>query len=124
MQDEHGYVPPESYDQIAEILQIPVSKVSGVATFYTMFNTKPVGKYLLQLCTSISCYLNGSDELLEHLKQKLNIDVGETTPDGKFTLMKVECLASCGTAPVIQVNDDYHENMTIEKTDKLLDQLP
>lgn len=124
VQDELGYVPEDTFDVIAGILEIPVSKVAGVATFYTMFNTKPVGTYLLQICTSISCYLNGSDELFGHISKKLGINAGETTPDGRFTLMKVECLASCGTAPMLQINDDYHENMTIEKVDELLDRLP
>ncbi|OGL45938.1 MAG: hypothetical protein A2161_11480 [Candidatus Schekmanbacteria bacterium RBG_13_48_7] len=123
VQDDLGYISPESVDGISELLKIPSSKITGVSTFYSMFNNKPVGKYLLQLCTSISCYLAGSDELFEYISKKLKINAGETTPDGKFTLMKVECLASCGTAPVLQINNDYHENMTIEKVDELLKKL-
>jgi len=92
-------------------------------TFYTMYKQRPTGKYHIQLCTTLSCMLRGSDDLLEHLKKKLAIDVGEVTPDGKFSLARVECLGSCGTAPMFQLNDDFHEDLTIDKVDQLLDSL-
>jgi NADH-quinone oxidoreductase subunit E len=83
-----------------------------------------VGKYHVQICRNISCSLLGAEHLIEHVSQKLGVRPGETTPDGKFTLTKVECLGSCGTAPVMQVNDEYHENLTVESIDRILDQLP
>ena len=122
-QKEFGYISEEVCLLLAEYLDISPGEVLNVASFYTMFNKKPVGKYLIQVCSTISCALNGSQEILEHIKKRLDIDVGETTRDGKFTLVKVECLGSCGTAPVIQINDDYHENLTIEKVDGILDKL-
>jgi NADH-quinone oxidoreductase subunit E len=88
-----------------------------------MYKQRPTGKYHIQLCTTLSCMLRGSDDLLAHLKSKLGIDVGETTPDGKFSLVRVECLGSCGTAPMFQLNDDFHEDLTIDKVDQLLDSL-
>ena len=122
-QKEFGYISEEVCLLLAEYLDISPGEVLNVASFYTMFNKKPVGKYLIQVCSTISCALNGSQEIVEHIKKRLDIDVGETTRDGKFTLVKVECLGSCGTAPVIQINDDYHENLTIEKVDEILDKL-
>jgi len=89
-----------------------------------MYNRKPVGKYHVQICRNISCSLLGAEHLIDHVARKLGVRPGETTPDGKFTLAKVECLGSCGTAPVMQVNDEYHENLTVESIDRILDQLP
>ena len=89
--------------------------VHGAVTFYTMYKQRPTGKYHIQVCTTLSCMLRGSDELVEHLEQKLGIKVGETTPDGKFSLVRVECLGSCGTAPMFQLNDDYHEDLTLRE---------
>jgi NADH-quinone oxidoreductase subunit E len=97
--------------------------VFGVATFYTMFNLKPVGKYHLQLCMTLSCSLMGSDRLFRHLERKLEVGHGETTRDGRFTLRKVECLAACGGGPCMQVNFDYHENLDEAKVDALLENL-
>ena len=108
---------------MATLLDLPPAKVLHVATFYTMFNKRPVGKYHIQVCTTLSCMLRGSDDLVDHLKKKLGIEVGETTPDGKFSLVRVECLGSCGTAPMFQLNDDYHEDLTIEQVDQILDGL-
>ena len=123
-QREFGYVSDEAIVCVAEILGFTPARIEGVATFYTMYNRKPVGKYHLQICRNISCSLLGAEHLIEHVSKKLGILPGETTPDGKFTLSKVECLGSCGTAPVLQLNDDYHENLTEEKVDALLDGLP
>ena len=122
-QEHYGWISGETMKEIAEYLHVPYGHVYGVASFYTMFNKKSVGKYHLQVCTNVSCQLLGARDIAEHLAKKLGIRPGETTPDGKFTLTEVECLGSCGTAPVVQVNDDYHENLTIEKLDKLLNGL-
>ncbi len=122
-QKEFSAITPEVEDYIARLLGLPIVRVREVLTFYTMYAAKPLGKYHLQLCTNISCTLLGAEDILEHLKKKLGIDVGETTPDRKFTLSTAECLGYCGTAPVIQVNDDVHENLTVKKVDELLRKL-
>lgn len=119
-QRQTGWISPDVVDYVAEITGTPPLHVWGVATFYTMFNTNPVGKYMLQFCTNISCGLLGGEELISHACGKLGIHEGETTPDGIFTVMEVECLGACGNAPVVQVNDKYHENMTVEKLDELI----
>lgn len=123
-QREFGYISPEAETLVAEILEIPPTHVHGVVSFYTMFLQKPIGKYHLQLCTNIACRLNDAEDLMAHLKQKLGIATGETTPDGRFTLIAVECLGACGSGPVVQINDDYHENLTKEKLDEILAKLP
>ncbi|MGE5700497.1 MAG: NADH-quinone oxidoreductase subunit NuoE [Deltaproteobacteria bacterium] len=123
-QREFGYVSDEAIVYVAGLLGFTPARIEGVATFYTMYNRKPVGKYHVQVCRNISCSLMGAEHLIEHVSRKLGIRPGETTPDGRFTLSKAECLGSCGTAPVMQVNDDYHEELTEEKIDALLDRLP
>jgi NADH-quinone oxidoreductase subunit E len=105
-------------------LGVSAAHVHGCVTFYTMYKQKPSGKYHIQVCTTLSCMLRGCDDLLDHLRKRLQIDVGQTTPDGRFSLVRVECLGSCGTAPMFQLNDDYHENLTAESVDRLLDGLP
>jgi NADH-quinone oxidoreductase E subunit len=102
---------------------LPPTEVASVASFYTMFNRQPVGENLIQVCTNISCSLLGAEHIVEYLKDKLGIDVGETTPDNKFTLAIVECLGSCGTAPMMQINDTYYESLTEEKIDQILEEL-
>ena len=123
VQEHEGWVTLEGEEWIAARLGLAPSYVHGVTTFYTMYRTSECGKYLLQLCTTVSCMLRGCDNVLEHIKQRLGIEEGETTPDGRFTLVTVECLGSCGTAPVMQVNDDYYEDLDIERVDALLDAL-
>ena len=123
-QKEFGYVSDEAIVYIAGLVGTSPSEIEGVATFYTMYNRKPVGKYHVQICRNISCSLLGAEHLIEYVSKKLGVRPGETTPDGKFTLAKVECLGSCGTAPVMQVNDEYHENLTVESIDRILDRLP
>ena len=123
-QKELGYVSDEAIVHIARLLGTSPARIEGVATFYTMYNRQPVGKYHVQICRNISCSLLGGEHLIAHVSKKLGIKPGETTPDGKFTLTKVECLGSCGTAPVMQVNDDYHEELTEAKIDAILDKLP
>ena len=120
VQGRVGWVPREAVDAVAERLGLTSAFVDGVLTFYTMYNLDPVGKYDLQFCTSISCHLNGADELLAHCEKKLGVHAGETTSDGKFTITEVECIAGCDRAPSMQVNDRYHEPMTPEKLDALL----
>ena len=122
-QDEEGFVSPEAEVWLAERLGLTPAYVHGVTTFYTMYRTAPGAKYLLQVCTTASCMLRGSDVLVAHLEKRLGINVGETTPDGMFTLVTVECLGSCGTAPMMQVNDDYYEDLDIQRADALLDAL-
>lgn len=122
-QREFGWISADVMKYIGQLLDIPVQEVYDTASFYTMFKLEPTGKYLIQVCSTLSCYLRGSKEIVEHIKSKYGIDVGETTKDGKFTLWKVECLGACGTAPVVQINDDYYEEMTIEKLDQVLDKL-
>jgi NADH-quinone oxidoreductase subunit E len=124
VQKLQGWVDPESEAWVAGRLGVTASHVHGCVTFYTMYKQRPMGKYHVQVCTTLPCMLRGSDELLAHLKRKLGIGEGEVTPDGRFSLVRVECLGSCGTAPMFQLNDDYHEDLTIEKVDRLLDGLP
>lgn len=122
-QEETGYLSAEAIRDVAAIFELHPNDVYEVASFYTMLYKKPVGKYVIQVCTNISCLICDCDSILAHLKKKLGIQPGETTPDRKFTLLEVECLASCGTAPVAQINRDYHENLTSEKLDRILEGL-
>jgi NADH-quinone oxidoreductase E subunit len=122
-QDEAGWVTSEVVRELAGIFHLSANEVYEVASFYTMFYKQPVGKYVIQVCTNISCLLCNCEDLMAHLQQRLGIKPGQTTPDKRFTLLEVECLASCGTAPVVQVNKDYHENLTVEKLDRILDSL-
>jgi NADH-quinone oxidoreductase E subunit len=122
-QKEFGWVSPEIMDEVAEAIDIPAPVVREVVTFYTMYNLKPVGKYHLQFCTNISCCLRGAEELLHHCESKLGISAGETTKDGRFTINHVECLGACGTAPVVQINDDYYEDVNPQRLDGILAEL-
>ena len=123
IQEQHGWISEEAMRYAAELLNQPIGHIYGVVTFYTMFNAKPVGKHHLQVCTNVSCMLRGADELTEHLCKRLKIGPGETTPDRNFTITQVECLGSCGTAPMMQVNNDrYYENLSIAQVDELLEQ--
>ena len=120
-QKEHGgWLSAEECDQVAAVLGLPPTYVASAASFYTMFNREPVGEHLIQVCTNISCSLLGADHLLAYLSRKLGIEPGETTADGKFTLLEVECLGSCGTAPMMQLDDRYYENLCEEKVDQIL----
>ncbi len=122
-QREFGYVSDEAIKCVASVIGVTPARVEGVATFYTMYNRKPVGKYHVQICRNISCSLMGAEHLIERVSKKLGIKPGESTADGRFTLTRVECLGSCGTAPVMQVNDDYYENLTEDSIDRILDGL-
>ena len=122
-QETWGWISKETAEEVARILELPPAHVDGVLTFYTMFNLRPVGRNLLQICTSISCHLAGAGRLLEHCKKRLGVDLEETTPDGKFTVVEVECIAGCDRAPSLMVNDAYYEPMDQKKLDALLDKL-
>jgi NADH-quinone oxidoreductase subunit E len=121
VQNDYGWVSIEHMKDIGEFLQLPLSKVREVASFYTMFKLSPQGKVDLQICTNISCWLNGADKLVACAKKKLHVANGETTADGKFTLTQVECLAACGTAPAIMLNEDYYENVDEAQLLSLID---
>ncbi len=119
-QNENGWISEETMEEIAQILDIEPIEVMEVVSFYTMFNRKPVGKYHLQVCTNLSCSLLNSRHLVNYLEKKLGIKTGETTSDNKYTLSTVECLGSCGTSPMMQVNDKFYENLTEKKIDTIL----
>lgn len=122
VQEEHGYLTPELMDAVADYLDMPAIAVYEVATFYTMYEKKPLGRNLVNVCTNISCQLRDSAKVVNYLQEKLNIKLGETTEDGRFTVRSVECLGACVNAPMMQVNKDYHENLTNEKIDHVLEQ--
>jgi len=124
VQRERGYLDPPGVSYLANRLSLRITDIWEVATFYSMINTKPVGKYHIQVCKTLSCKLLGANKITEHCANKLGIKPGETTADGKFSLSEVECLGSCGTAPMFQINFDYHENLTTGKVDQILDSLP
>ncbi len=123
VQDQEGYISEESMKYIATLLHIPYGHILGVVTFYTMLKKKPVGKHHFEICTNISCMLRGSGKILEHIEKRLGITVGETSPDKKWTLSEAECMGSCGTAPMLAIGNEYYENLTLEKIDKLIDNL-
>ena len=118
-----GWLPKPVIEAVADYLEIPHIEAYEVATFYSMYELKPVGKHKISVCTNISCMLSGSERIVEHLKKKLDIGFGETTPDGKFTLKEVECLAACARAPMFQIGRHYHEDLTPEKVDAILAEL-
>lgn len=122
-QADQGWLSPETQAEVAELLELSLQTVAGVVSFYTMFHQKPVGKYLLQVCRNLSCSMLGGQTLRKKLEERLGIAEGETTPDGRFTLVEVECLGSCGTAPVVMVNDRYFEGVRPDDVDRLLAEL-
>jgi NADH-quinone oxidoreductase subunit E len=119
----NGYLTTALLDAVAGYLEMPPISVYEVATFYAMFELKPVGRHKLSLCTNISCQLRGSEQILAHLEQRLGIGCGQTTPDGRFTLKEVECLGACGGAPMMMIGRQYYENLTPEKLDQILEKL-
>ncbi|XP_039915866.2 NADH dehydrogenase [ubiquinone] flavoprotein 2, mitochondrial [Hirundo rustica] len=122
-QRQHGWLPISAMNKVAEVLEMPPMRVYEVATFYTMYNRKPVGKYHIQVCTTTPCMLRDSDSILEAIKKKLGIKVGETTPDKLFTLIEVECLGACVNAPMVQINDNYYEDLTPKDIEDIIDEL-
>jgi NADH-quinone oxidoreductase E subunit len=122
-QDYGGWLPEGAIDEVAEVMDLPATLVLSVATFYTMFNKKPVGSHLIQVCTNISCSVLGSGHVVSYIGRKLGIQPGETTADNQFTLLEVECLGSCSTGPMMQVDDKYYGNLTEEEIDHILEEL-
>ena len=118
-----NWLPIAAMEHVADILDMPVMRVMEVATFYTMFNLSPVGKYHIQLCGTTPCWLRGAADIKDSCKDKLDIDLGETTKDGMFSLCEVECLGACANAPMIQINDDFYEDLDIKSMEKILDDL-
>ena len=121
VQSTYDWVSPQSLVDVSEFLNLPLSKVKEVASFYTMFKLQQQGKVDIQICTNISCWLNGADKIVACARKKLGVHVGETTADGRFTLSQVECLAACGTAPALMMNEDYYENVDEAQMEKLID---
>ena len=122
-QDELNWLPAEALAEIGKYIGIHPAQVREVASFYTMYNLNPVGKYHVKVCTNVACALRGAEEIVEHCEKRFGVKCGETTPDKKFTLNEEECLGACGTAPVMILNNDYHENLTNKVIDQILDKL-
>jgi len=122
-QQEFGYLGEEAIAYVAKILEQPPARVHGVVSFYTMLNMKPIGRHHIQVCRTLPCALRGAEKITGFLKQKLGIELGQTTADRRFTLSEVECLASCGTAPMMQINEDYYESLTETKVTEILESL-
>jgi NADH-quinone oxidoreductase subunit E len=119
-QENKGWVSDDVIEHLSTVMDIPIARINEVFKFYTMFNQKPVGKYHVQVCCNISCALNGSRELAGHIEHELGVKPGDVTTDGRFCVTRVECLGSCGTAPMMQVNDEYYENLTPESAMNIL----
>lgn len=118
-----GWLSPEAVAEVGEEMDLDPNGLYQLVTFYEMFYDHPVGSYVIGVCNNLSCYLRDSDRLIDHLRARLGIELEETTPDGVFTLRTVECLAACGNAPAMMVNEDYYEHLTVEKVDQILDDL-
>jgi NADH-quinone oxidoreductase E subunit len=123
LQKRNGYISENDLKNISGILDVPEARVFSAASFYTMLRLKPAGKYHIQVCTNVVCALLGSDQLFDYLSKKLSVHEGEITPDGLFSITAVECLASCGNAPVMQINMEYHENLDTGKVDEIIDSI-
>ncbi|MEX0777712.1 MAG: NADH-quinone oxidoreductase subunit NuoE [Phycisphaeraceae bacterium] len=121
VQDKHGWLPYQALEEVAEFLGLSPSEVCDTASFYEMFHLRPVGRHIIWVCQSISCELRGEHDIVTKIQEKLGIETGETTLDGKFTLMHAECLGSCGSAPCCLVDDKLHEDLTVENIDRILD---
>jgi len=122
-QREHGYIKNETIEYVAGLVELNPSEVESILSFYTLLRRRPVGKYHILVCTNLSCLLRGSDDIEECVKRKLGVDFGKVTPDGLFSAIEFECLGSCTTAPVIQVNGDFYENLDVQKTEAIIDEL-
>ena len=122
-QDRFGYISPEAEEYVASLFDLSPAHVHEVVTFYTLFFTRPVGRHILSVCHNLSCHIMGAEDLLAYLKERLEVDAGETTKDGKVTLLAVECLCACEMAPMLQVDDRYEGNLTREKLERILESL-
>lgn len=123
VQEQQGWISPESMETLAGLLDLTPAFVYETVTFYTMYNKKQIGRHHIQVCNSVCCWLRGSEQTVSYLEKKLGVEVGESTSDGRFHLSCVECLGSCGTAPMMQINDDYYENLDEKKIDDILEKL-
>lgn len=119
-QREFGYLNSEAYEAVSEALGVPKATVRGVATFYAMYRHKPMGRHIVQLCTNVSCMILGAEQLVDFLKNKYSLEPGGMTPDGRFSLVIMECIGACGTAPAMLVNDDFYENLTEKSVEEIL----
>ena len=122
-QREHGYIRNETIEHVAKLVELSTSEVESILSFYTLLRRTPVGKYHILVCTNLACLLRGSDDIEACVKRKLGVDFGKVTPDGLFSAIEFECLGSCTTAPAIQVNGEFHENLDVKKTEDLIDEL-
>ena len=122
-QKEHGYIKTETIDYVGKYLDVNPSEVDSIMSFYTLLRRRPVGKYHIMICTNLACLLRGSDDIEACVKRKLGVGLGEVTPDGLFSAIEFECLGSCTTAPAIQINGEFHENLDVKKTEQILDEL-
>jgi NADH-quinone oxidoreductase E subunit len=122
-QEQNGWISGEVMNEVASFLEITHEEVLGVVTFYTMYRQKPMGKYHIQVCTNVSCMLKGANQIYDHVKTKFGLNNMEVSEDIQFSIEEVECMGSCGTAPMIAVNEDYYENLDVDKTDKILESL-
>lgn len=120
-QREFGWLSPEAYEAVADLLSVPKATVRGVATFYAMYKQKPMGRHLIQLCTNVSCMILGAEKLVDLLKHTYGLEPGGMSPDGRFSLVIMECIGACGTAPAMLVNDDFHENLTEKNLAEILE---
>jgi len=120
-QREFGWLSPEAYEAVADLLGVPKATVRGVATFYAMYKQKPMGRHLIQLCTNVSCMILGAERLVDFLKSTYGVEPGGVSPDGRFSLVIMECIGACGTAPAMLVNDDFHENLTEKNLQEILE---
>ena len=123
IQEDRGHVADDDIEALTAYLGVPRIQIEEVLSFYTQFRRKPIGRWHLQFCHNVSCSMRGAEHILSHVEKRLGIRPGQTTPDGRFTLSTAECLGSCGTAPMMMVNDGYHENLTSAKVDALLEEL-
>ena len=122
-QEQFGYVSEETMKYVANLLHVPFGHILGVVSFYTMFHREPCGRHHLEVCTNVSCMLRGSERIVSHLEKKLGIKMGETSKDKKWTLSEVECMGSCGSAPMFAIGEEYYENLSIDKVDQILTEL-
>ena len=120
-QREFGWLSPEAYEAVADLLCVPKATVRGVATFYAMYKQKPMGRHLIQLCTNVSCMILGAEKLVDFLKSRFGVEPGGISPDGRFSLVIMECIGACGTAPAMLVNDDFYENLTEKYIEEVLE---
>ncbi len=122
-QEQFGHISNDAMKYVGQLLNVSYGHILGVVTFYTMFHSKPTGKHHIEVCTNVSCMLRGSEKIVKHLEERLGVEMGQTTQDMQWTISEVECMGSCGTAPMVAIGEEYYENLTTEKVDKILAEL-